>query len=146
MSYFPDLGRESMVASGPHVRAVGWLHPAHPFTTGEVPAEFLTCLKQFVGGWGASADALYFGAYAGIHICEFCGKAYGVGNFGVPADDLLYIAPEMIVHYIEVHGYQPPAEFITAVLRSPLPDSEEYQVLTEPFWHLHRARIDELIK
>src|SRR4051812_31838652 len=32
MSFFPDLGRKSMVASGEHVRAVGWLHPAHPYT------------------------------------------------------------------------------------------------------------------
>jgi hypothetical protein len=52
----------------------------------------------------------------------------------------------MTVHYIEAHGYQPPAEFIAAVLRSPLPDSEDYQVLTEPFWQLHHARYEELMR
>ena len=43
------------------------------------------------------------------------------------------------VDYIEVHGYRPPEEFIAAVMRSPLPENEEYQVITEPFWHLHSA-------
>ena len=49
--------------------------------------------------------------------------------------------PEMVVHYIEQHHYCPPGEFISAVLRSPLPNTEEYQIITEPFWHLHRERV-----
>src|SRR4051794_36232459 len=40
MSFFPDMGCESLVAAGNHVRAVGWLHPDHPYTQGEVSAEF----------------------------------------------------------------------------------------------------------
>jgi hypothetical protein len=50
----------------------------------------------------------------------------GIGNFGVPSGDLLFVAPEMVVHYIEQHGYRPPAEFVAAVFRSPLPDTEDY--------------------
>jgi hypothetical protein len=84
---------------------------------------------------------LYFGAAAGYHTCEFCGRAHGTGNFGVLSDDLLFVAPEMVVHYVREHGYRPPAEFIAAVLHSPLPDTEEYQLLTEPFYHLHKAQI-----
>jgi hypothetical protein len=142
MSYFPDLARQTMGAlgSGEHVRAIGWLHPDHPYTRGEVPAAFLERLKQFVAQSAASARALCFGAYGGWHTCEFCHQARGSSNFGVPADDILYIAPGMIVHYIEVHGYCPPAEFIAAVMRSPLPESEDYQLITEPFWRLHSAR------
>jgi hypothetical protein len=139
MSFFPDMGPRSLMAVGDHVRAIGWLHPGHPYTKGEVPVEFLARLKEFVARSGKSAEALCFGAWGGIHTCEFCGKAHGVANFGVPCDDLLFVAPEMVVHYIEQHGYCPPAEFVAAVLRSPLPDSEEYQMITEPFWHLHRA-------
>jgi hypothetical protein len=145
MSYFPDMGCTSMVAAGDHVRAVGWLHPDHTFTKGEVPAAFLERLKLIVARSGASADALFFGAAGGFHTCEFCGKAHAIGNFGVPNADILFVAPEMVVHYIEQHGYCPPAEFIAAVLKSPLPDSEEYQTLTEPFWHLHRTAIQQLI-
>ena len=51
----------------------------------------------------------------------------------------------MIVHYIEQHGYSPPAEFVSAVLRCPLPDTEEYQTLTEPFWHLHQSPVKRKI-
>ena len=80
-----------------------------------------------------SARALYFGGFGGFHTCEFCGWSHGNENFGVPSGELLFVAPEMVVHYIEEHGYCPPAEFVEAVLRSPLPDTEEYQLITEPF-------------
>jgi hypothetical protein len=141
MTFFPDMGHKSMVATGDHVRAIGWLNPDHPFSKGEVPAGFLVRLKEFTARSGNSAEPLYFGGAGGFHTCEFCGKAHGIGNFGVPSGDLLFVAPELVVHYIEQHGYRPPAEFVTAVLRSPLPDSEEYQTVTEPFWQRHREVI-----
>ena len=65
MSFFPDLGCESLVAAGNHVRAIGWLHPDHPYTKNGVPDEFLTRLKRFAEHSGDSAEALYFGAFAG---------------------------------------------------------------------------------
>jgi hypothetical protein len=144
MSFFPDMGCESLVAAGDHVRAIGWLHPDHPYTRGEVPAEFLARLKEFAALSGDSAEALYFGAFGGYHTCEFCGRAHGIGNFGVPSNALLFVAPEMVVHNIEQHGYSPPAEFIAAVLQTPLPDTEEYQLITEPFWHMHQAAIQKM--
>jgi hypothetical protein len=146
MSYFPDMGCESLVASGDHIRAIGWLHPDYTYTKGEVPAQFLARLKAFVSRSGDSAEALYFGAFGGFHTCEFCGQAHGIGNFGVPSGDLLFVAPEMVVHYIEQHDYRPPDEFVAAMLRSPHPDTEEYQLITEPFWHLHRGIVAQLIQ
>lgn len=145
MSFFPDMGWESLVVSGDHIRAIGWLHPAYPYTKGEVPAEFLARLKEFTARNGDSAEALYFGAFGGYHTCEFCGQAHGIGNFGVPNGNLLFVAPEMVVHYVEEHGYRPPVEFVEAVLRSPLPDTEEYQLITEPFWHKHRETIKRMM-
>jgi hypothetical protein len=146
MSFFPDMGCDSLVISGEHVRAIGWLHPDHPYTKGKAAPEFLSRLKEFRARSSHSAEALYFGAFGGFHTCEFCGRAHGIGNFGVPSGDLLFVAPEMVVHYIEEHHYSPPAEFVEAVLRSPLPDTEEYQVLTEPFWHKHREAIERMTK
>ena len=52
----------------------------------------------------------------------------------------------MVVHYIEQHEYRPPDEFVEAVLRSSLPDTDEYQLITEPFWHKHRAVIERMVK
>lgn len=142
MSCFHDMGLKSLVAEGEHVRAIGWLHPDQPYTKGVVAPEFLSRLREFANRSGESTEALNFGASGGFHTCEFCGNALGIGNFGVLSDDLLFVAPEMVVHYVEKHEYCPPPESVAAVLQSPLPDTEEYQLLTEPFWHLHQARVE----
>jgi hypothetical protein len=142
----PRNGTSVDGATGEHIRAVGWLHPDHPFTKGHIPPAFLARLKEFVELSGESADALYFGASGGVHQCEFCNGAIGASNFGVPDGELLFVAPEMIVHYIETHRYHPPAEFIDAVMKSPLPDTEEYQIITEPFWHIQRAVIERITR
>jgi hypothetical protein len=141
MSFFSDMATTSMAASGDHVRAIGWLHPDHSYAKGNVSPEFLTRLKQFAAQCCESAEALFFGASGGIHTCEFCGKAHCAAEFGVPNDGLLFVAPQLVVHYIEQHAYCPPAEFVAAVLRSPLPTSDEYRLIAEPFWHLHRNAV-----
>jgi hypothetical protein len=138
MSFFPDLCCSSLVAEGDHVRAVGWLHPDHAYKKGTVPAEFLARLKEFIRRPSLSGDDFHFPGFGGLHTCEFCGRAHGCGNLGVPSGGVLFIFPDMVVHYIEAHGYRPPEEFIAALLKSPLPDSEEFQLLSEPFWHVHK--------
>ena len=139
MSYLPELGRSALVASGEHVRAVGWLHPDHPFAKGDVSKEFMDRLNEFIGSY-KNDDFFNFPGVAGLHCCEFCAKVYGGGNLGLPCGDLLYVFPDMIVHYVEKHSYRPPQEFVDALLSSPLPDSEEFFVLTEPFWQLHNVQ------
>jgi hypothetical protein len=63
----------------------------------------------------------------GVHTCELCGSFKAGGNLGVPGDGVLYVAPEMIAHYVSAHGYLPPDEFVQAVSVSPLPGTEEYE-------------------
>src|SRR4051812_25315508 len=91
MSFYPDLGRQTMVASGDHVRAVGRLHHEHPYPQGEVSPEFLEQLKEFAGRWGESTQALGWGRFRGLHTCEFCRKIRAYGNFGVPSGDVLLV-------------------------------------------------------
>jgi hypothetical protein len=146
MSWYPDMGRESMVASGEHVRAVGWLSSDHPYTRGEVPAEFVNRLREFVRLANESGDALYFGAFGGFHTCEFCGGAHDSRNFGVPSGELLFIPPAMVPHYVEQHGYAPPPEFIAAVLTSPLPDTTEYQSAVRVFREIQQRLVEKLIE
>ena len=43
-----------------------------------------------------------------------------------PSDDVMYVTPGGVMHYIQHHGYAPPAEFLAAVLRFPAADSLEY--------------------
>ena len=44
----------------------------------------------------------------------------------VPGEDVVYVAPSLILHYIQHHQYQPPSCFVEAVLNCPEPLSEEY--------------------
>jgi hypothetical protein len=137
MTYFPDMGTTTMIDAGDHVRAAGWLSAKHPFTEGDVPAEFLARLRGFASMWGASIEALGWGAFGGPHTCELCDHYRSSGNFGVPDGGLLFVAPQMIVHYIDVHRYRPPEEFIVAVLKAPMPGTDDYRALAAPFRPLH---------
>src|SRR5690349_1490676 len=101
MSWFPDMGRESMIASGEHVRAIGWLSSDHPYNRGTAPDDFVARLREFARLSGDSTIALDFGAFGGYHVCEFCQEFSGGGNFGVPYGHVLFVAPDMVSHYVE---------------------------------------------
>src|SRR5438034_4020922 len=137
MSWFPDMGTVTMIDAGDHVRAVGWLSATHPFAEGDVPAELLAGLKEFANRWGDSTEALGWGCYMGPHCCELCDRFMACGNFGVPSGGLLFVAPDMLHHYVEAHRYRPPDEFIAALMQSPLPGTDEYRAAVEPFRRLH---------
>lgn len=120
MTYFPDLDTYSYVWSGPNVRAVGWLSAEHEFTRGAIDRESLAVLREHV------ATAYEIMISMGVHRCEFCDRERGSKNLMIPTESVVYIAPGMITHYIEVHGYQPPAEFLTALMKCPRQNSPEY--------------------
>ena len=134
MSHIPDM---QLLETGDI--AVGWLHPDHSFSQAAPAPEFLAKLKEFASRSHASAVALDLGAAGGRHTCEFCGQAHGSDNFGVPAADKLFFSPEMIVHYVEEHHYAPPAEFIAAIMASPLPGTREYVNAVAPFVSRQKA-------
>ena len=131
MTFYADMGTESMIDAGDHIRAVGWLSAGQPFAQGDVPPEFLDRLREFVRLWWPSTEAMGWCLTLGKHCCEFCHDFYAGGNLGVPDGSTLFAAPEMIAHYVEKHQYRPPAEFIAAVLKSPLPGTEEYRAAVE---------------
>jgi hypothetical protein len=124
--YYPDLGTKTQIDDGEHVRAIGWLSADQPFTTGDVPAAFASRLRLLCEQWGAGISQLWWVVAAGDHTCELCGQFESSGNIGVPAGPLLFVAPEMVSHYVDTHGYRPPDAFVAAVLACPLPGSEEY--------------------
>lgn len=136
-----------MVASGPHVRAVGWLAVGHDFPRGAVTREFGERLAQFASRWFESVGALRWGIFMGGHACELCagfyvdgdldragrprlsGRFCSSGNFGVPSGLVLFVCPQMISHYVSAHAYCPPPAFVDAVMRAPLPGTAEYNAL-----------------
>jgi len=140
VSWYQDLGTQSMMAEGAYVRAVGWLSIRYPFPTGSVPPEFLRRLFKFVDRSRESEKVLGWPqlSMAGHHVCELCpetseGYFIGYRNFGVPSGGLLYVAPELIKHYVVDHAYRPPAEFIAALMVCPIPGTKEYRRLASPF-------------
>jgi hypothetical protein len=133
MAHFPDLGTATQIASGPHVRAIGWLSAEHPYAKGFAPLTFVDRLRFLCDQWGRSVEALHWGVFAGFHTCEFCKKFRRSGNLGVPAGTVLFVAPEMVVHYVAEHDYLPPQEFVDAVLAAPDPGTEDYRRAVQPF-------------
>ena len=135
MSYFADMGTLTMGCAGACVRAVGWLDPDHPFTSGPTPAGFVDCLQRFVQASARAEVSRHFGLFMGAHACEFCddSKAPGFSNIGVPSGEVIFIAPELIVHYVSRHSYCPPTAFVTAVVTSPLPGTVEYSIAVRSF-------------
>ena len=96
------------------------------------------------------------GMSLGYHFCEFClghtnqragwgGSARGSRTLTVPGARAVYETPQLVIHYIEAHGYQPPPEFCEAVLACPPGWSDEYvqaihPALAESPDYLERAR------
>ncbi len=96
--------------------AVGWLSIDEEFEKGEVSTNFLTKLKVL---W---SEGITLGT-CGFHVCEFCTEK---GNKGTSSSEktlidkknnIKYLFPKMIFHYIEKHKFKPSNEFIEFVMR-----------------------------
>ncbi|WP_217561224.1 hypothetical protein [Streptomyces sp. GbtcB6] len=124
MTHYSDLSLYDFdFYSEPEGLTVGWLEGDQEFTTGDVSADDLAIL--------ADIGRLKQKKSRGYHYCTICtektdryaesprfGTRYQLGSaeIRVVSDDgTLYVAPNLIIHYISDHGYLPPAEFISAV-------------------------------
>ena len=119
--YYPDLTPyEYGFKSEYNVVNVGWLSKDHEFPTGDVSELFINNLKKFMLRPPCNR-------MRGWHTCEFCGgercsyleyngESIYLGNGEVWIADvnekLIYAAPTMIWHYINIHNYLPPDQFI----------------------------------
>jgi len=127
--YFPDLTSYSYHGHPePESRNVGWLDSEHDFPCGPVPVGFVERLLAF-----SKKPAKQ---HRGFHICQFCGidphlviydqaamqRLNEAGALGsaeirvVGRSRVVYASPTMICHYVAAHRYQPPQEFIDAVM------------------------------
>jgi hypothetical protein len=117
---------------------VGWLDSGHGFKKARLPenprnSEFLNNLALYV-----QRPVI---THRGFHECDFCPKRkypipevhkgqrlkLGAGIFAVFGEGKkVFVSPTLIFHYVVAHNYQPPDEFIQAVLTQPLPGSPEY--------------------
>lgn len=135
MSYYADLSPcDYFGPSDTALLAVGWLDSQHSFQKGRVDRAFFDALSRLLENpWQPFATA-------GRHGCELCtftggpaeirvGEvtiAVGAANVFVPSDDGVFVAPSLIVHYIDAHEYVPPDAFQRAVIACPPMRSIDY--------------------
>jgi hypothetical protein len=122
------------------LKAVGWLGIGHPYSqrrTRTPETRFRQLVKLLQSPW----EPIYF---MGYHDCEFCleemrprggiGRIecdgyvahFGASNLFVPGENCVYVAPSMILHYIDVHDYEPPEVFWATIMNCPEMGSEAY--------------------
>jgi hypothetical protein len=126
MAHFEDLSPFTYFGRwSDRLVAVGWLVPEREFVTGEVSREFFDALFSMLRRpWQPFAttghEPCKFCRFThGVTIIKYRGEEVSVGtnNLFVPDGNKAFVAPSLIVHYIDSHKYQPPAEFQAAVLR-----------------------------
>ena len=137
--YFEDLTlysyREREIRN--NLYNIGWLEKGHEYPIGEVPSKFIDKLWDY--SHFAVADT------RGFHTCDLCeyplhgipeieyrAKVLKVGSaelriFG--NDGKIFATPNLLFHYVTVHKYKPPIQFVDSVIDGIDPYSKEYQTL-----------------
>jgi hypothetical protein len=136
MTYYRDLTDYEYHRAfyRPGTKNVGWLGVGLEFDVAAPTEELLSRL------WGFCKISV--AQTRGIHECEFCpgqgqssyfaernGEHLLLGTAEIRVfskTDGLYAAPTLIYHYVKVHKYRPPDEFVQALTDGPAPPSEEY--------------------
>lgn len=124
MTYFPD-GSDYADDRGHNSGAVniGWLAKDRDYACGETPSGLVKALLA------CATRPVHL--HRGMHECELCddapfgypmdldGRELTLGNGEIRlhgADGIEYAAPTLVAHYVDAHGYAPPAPFIAAAL------------------------------
>lgn len=110
------------------------------FNTGNVSDKFTHKIQKIIekSSYSEAALSWIFDLEFGSHTCGLCGNVEGAGIFGIPSDKILYIAPTMILHFIEEHRYLPPRQFLDSVMDSPMPGTKDYEDAVSEFSELHK--------
>lgn len=117
MAWYEDLAECDYFGGhpAPSLRAVGWLERDRGFVQGPVDRQVYERLQELLKRpW----EPMVAG---GRHECDLClyEGTRGKSNLFIPGSGFLYVCPELIIHYMNAHGYKPPAEFCHAVLACP---------------------------
>jgi hypothetical protein len=133
MAHYPDGARCDYFGAHDLV-AIGWLECGSVYRKGDLDPRFVRAAV------GLASGAFQPIALTGRHRCSFCRLTGGgaftfdgcavdvcATNLFVPDDRRLFVAPSMLLHYMDAHEYSPPDEFQRAVLACPAMGSAEYR-------------------
>jgi hypothetical protein len=111
--YFPDLYVEEMHFDVKAIK-VGWLDSGEPYSKSDEDPETLEKIAALIIKLDQIGPAIFT---KGFHVCPFCQGKTSSTQFNIKVDEkTFYDAPHMIIHYMLVHDYMPPQEFIDAVM------------------------------
>jgi hypothetical protein len=115
MAFFEDLSRYTYgldADTDDGALNVGWLDGRFAFPRGPTSLEFRSALRLLC--------SKPIRLHRGFHRCDYCLPAHEVrGNGQIRVRGMTgqwYAAPTMIHHYVSVHFYLPPSEFMEAVI------------------------------
>ena len=114
MTFFEDLTPYTYFHSEeekPDTVNIGWLDRVHGFPTGPTSVAFRDNLQRLC--------ELRVNQTRGFVSCAFCqgpDRPKSSEEMRVSGQGRVYAAPSMVHHYVVVHNYCPPEEFIAAVL------------------------------
>jgi hypothetical protein len=106
--------------------AIGWLRRDTNFATGSVAPDFLEKLALHCQAEYRVCET------RAARLCPLCNQAvpgFGTGEIRVIGADDIYAAPDLVLHFVEVHAYRPPAAFVGAVRQGPPPTAPEHRAL-----------------
>ena len=130
MTWIKDLSAYVKPFDGePLVLAIGWLSGSKPYPKGQLDHRVYDKLTELLAvPWELGPHFL------GFHTCDLCNEPdrRSVRNLYVPGGEVLYVCPELILHYMADHEYAPPVQFCNAVLVCPLLGSESNLEAVEP--------------
>jgi hypothetical protein len=134
----------------PEIRNVGWLNKDHPFKTGDVDSKFLEKLEQLIFNSYRGSCNILVNELRGGYECPVCGiRGLEIGDertgFFLGSSELWipdnreeghYFATfGLIIHYVRDHHYQPPQEFIDAVLALDINTEFDGQAIRDELCH-----------
>lgn len=122
MAFFADLTPHTYTPTGDlEILNVGWLDEKRFFPVGPTSPDFRDSLLEL-----CRRPIIL---HRGLHPCCYCRgqrKDRGNGQIRVLSrKGIWYAAPTLVHHYVSVHQYTPPADFVEAVL-SPVAVGTDY--------------------
>jgi hypothetical protein len=141
--YLPDMSIYPNALGSPNLRAIGWLDIEHEFPRGVTPQPVINTLKQIIVSkrdvnkmrgfhlcefcasdmFGekympdSKEDFRNYSDKTTVYIENEDKKILlGMSEIWIPSPShIIYAAPSLIYHYITVHHYLPPQDFLDAV-------------------------------
>ena len=112
------------------LRSIGWLESGHPYNRGPTPIALVEQINALVDNAERVFQQYHFRGFYDCTICESGVPAARLArshiNLLIPSKRTVFACPAAIVHYLSVHSYLPPSDFVIAVQDCPPYGSPQY--------------------